>query len=167
MLSGATFTDANPGDHSVAWVVISDGSLDTSFSGTGIVTTTFPLNSSSVAESVALQSDGKIVVAGYTGPGDSFALARYNTDGTLDTSFGSSGKVTNNFGFHASQQRSVQADGKIVVAGGVGNGSSWDFAVARYNMDGTLDTSFGGGTGEVTTDFGFGFCCCRRRGGGG
>ena len=137
----------------------SDGSLDTSFGGTGMVTTTFPLGSNSTAQSVAVQSDGKIVVAGYTWNTSetcfNFGLARYTKDGTLDTSFGSSGEVTNNFGFPYALATSValQADGKIVVAGMVGNGYSYDFAVARYDTDGTLDTTFGG-TGEVTTDFG-------------
>ena len=80
--------------------------------------------------SVAIQSNGKIVAAGY---GDTdFALVRYNTDGTLDTTFGSDGKVTTAIGSGLDSARSVaiQSDGKIVAAGS--RDSNNDFALARY-----------------------------------
>jgi len=125
----------------------SDGALDTSFGSGGKVTTDFGGSYHPDGFSVALQPDGKIVVAGYAG-GD-FALARYNSDGALDTSFGSGGKVTTDFGgSDAGYSVALQPDGKIVVAGYAG----LDFALARYNSDGALDTSFGTG-GKVTTDF--------------
>jgi uncharacterized delta-60 repeat protein len=84
-----------------------------------------------------------------------FALARYNPDGNLDTSFGSGGKVTTDFGplfAEGAGDVAIQNDDKLVAAGGTGlNGA--DFALARYKPDGTLDPSFGSG-GKVTTDFG-------------
>jgi uncharacterized delta-60 repeat protein len=124
-----------------------DGSLDASFGGGGRVTTDF--GSSDAASALAIQSDGKIVVAGRGGGGD-FALARYNADGSLDASFGSGGRVTTNFGgFDSALGVALQADGRIVAAGGGGPGS--DFALARYDAGGSLDTSFGSG-GTVTTN---------------
>ena len=100
----------------------------------------------------ALQADGKIVAVG--GPARDFALARYNPNGSLDTSFSGDGKQTTDFGGNdvgAPGWRS-RRDGKIVAVGGdVGPGD--DFALARYNPNGTLDTSFSG-DGKQTTDFG-------------
>src|SRR5262249_13391111 len=138
-----------------------DGSLDTSFGTAGQVTTDFA-GIFQRAYSVALQSDGKIVAAGYafisTTPED-FALARSNSDGTLDTTSGTGGKVDTDFGpYVASGASSValQSDGKIVAAGyaypfsGI---TGFDFALARYNSDGSPDAGFGSG-GKLTTDFG-------------
>ncbi|MBV5304703.1 MAG: hypothetical protein JZU70_10990, partial [Chlorobium sp.] len=87
-----------------------------------------------------MQSDGTILVAG-SSDGD-FALARYNRDGSLDTSFSYNGIVTTNFGSSDDSCNNVtmQADGKILVTGSGGG----DFAVARYNSDGSLDTTFNG-----------------------
>src|SRR5207247_1649268 len=103
-----------------------------------------------------VQQDGKIVVAGYSynGSNDDFAVARYNTDGTLDTSFDGDGKLTTPFGGSddIGFAVAIQGDGKIVVVGRTFNGSNWDFAVARYNADGSLDTSFDG-DGKLTTTF--------------
>lgn len=132
-----------------------DGSLDTGFDADGMVTTVVGAGES-VARSVALQTDGKIVVA-CSSVSDSayeFALVRYNTDGTLDTAFAGDGTATTDFGLGC-EARSVvvQPDGKIVVAGGSSNGWDQDVAVARYDVDGTLDTDFAG-DGTVTTDFG-------------
>ena len=111
------------------------------------------------ARSVAIQSDGKIVAAGYSdnGSNDDFALVRYNTDGSLDTSFDSDGKVTTAIGSGTDQAFSVaiQSDGKIVAAGYSDNGSNDDFALVRYNTDGSLDTSFDS-DGKVTTAIGSG-----------
>ena len=128
-----------------------DGSLDTSFGAGGKAITDF----GSVGDhgySVALQSDGKIVVAGGTG-GYSFALARYNTDGSLDTSFDGDGRVTTAIGSSSvGYGVAIGPDGKIVVVGESGTGN-YGFAVARYNSDGSLDTSFDG-DGRVTTAVG-------------
>jgi uncharacterized delta-60 repeat protein len=132
-----------------------DGSLDTSFGTGGKVTT--DIGSADSANSVEVQVDGKVVVAGqsYDGIGYDFALVRYNTDGSLDTSFGTEGIATTDFGM-ADLGNSVrlQVDGKIVVAGSSFDPSVTDFALARYNADGSLDASFGVG-GKVTTDFGY------------
>ena len=94
---------------------------------------------------------------GYNGANNDFALVRYNANGTLDTSFGGGdGKVTTPVGTSYDEGYSValQPDGKIVVAGYSDNGANYDFALARYNSDGWLDTSFGGGDGMVTTPIG-------------
>ena len=100
---------------------------------------------------MALQPDGKLVVAGDSDA--NFALARYNSNGSLDASFGSGGKVITSFG--GTDQASaviLQPDGKIVVAGQTDTGVSIDFALARYMPDGSLDGAFGSG-GRVTTNF--------------
>jgi uncharacterized delta-60 repeat protein len=138
--------------------VLAPGDLDTTF-GTG-GTTTLDFNGGfDQAKSVVVQPDGKIVVAGvaFNGTNNDFALTRYNIDGTLDTSFGSSGKVITPVGSGADQGHSVvvQSDGKIVVAGVAFNGSNNDFALTRYNVNGTLDTSFGS-SGKVITPVGSG-----------
>lgn len=133
------------------------GSLDTAFGGDGKVTTDFA-EAFYGANSVAIQVDGKIVVAGFAstfasnGNGD-VAVARYNPDGSLDSSFGPGGLVTTDLGgSEGGNELTIQADGKLVVAASTNTGN-WDFAVLRYNADGTLDPSFGNG-GHVTTDFG-------------
>jgi uncharacterized delta-60 repeat protein len=135
-----------------------DGSLDTSFDTDGKVTTAIG-GIGDVADSIDLQSDGKIVVAGTSDNGSSydFAVVRYNTNGSLDTSFDTDGKVTTAIGGIGDVAYSIdlQSDGKIVVAGGSYNGSNYDFAVVRYNTNGSLDTSFSG-DGKVTTAIGAG-----------
>ena len=77
-----------------------------------------------------------------------FALARYNADGSLDTTFDADGKVTTDFvggeRDDAAMAVAVQADGKIVVAGYTTAPATLDFALARYNADGSLDTTFDG-----------------------
>ena len=138
----------------VAGPVWAGDDLDVTFGTAGKVTTGFSGSSETGAGAVALQSDGKIVVAGFTQKASSdsdFALARYNTDGSLDTTFGSGGKVTTDFSGASDGADAValQSDGKIVAAGGT---SSSDFALVRYNRDGSLDPTFGSG-GKVTTDF--------------
>lgn len=135
----------------------SNGSLDTSFGNSGKVSTDF-LGDYDVANGVAIQSDGKIVVVGASSTGDlghvNFAIARYQSNGSLDSTFGSGGKVTTDFFASNDDARSVaiQPDNKIVVAGTVGvAGSSFDFGVARYNSDGSPDSSFDT-DGKVTTN---------------
>ena len=131
-----------------------NGSLDTSFNGTGMLTTTFN-SSSDVAASVAIQSDGKIVVAGTTfhaGTGYDFALARFNSDGSLDTMFGDDGKQIANIPGGFANSVVIQSDEKIVVAGSAIGGGSSAFGVARFESDGSLDNSFDN-DGTLTTDF--------------
>lgn len=137
----------------------SDGSLDASFGSGGKVVTDF-FGGVDAAGSIALQPDGRIVVAGasFVGMNGDFALVRYNTDGSLDASFGVGGKVTTDFfGFGDSANAvGLLPDGRIIVAGSAFSSSTvTDFALARYNRDGSLDASFGAG-GKVITDF-FGF----------
>ena len=130
-----------------------DGSLDATFSGDGKVTTDFA-SSGDQAHGVAIQADGKIVAAGFADvPGRDFALARYNTDGSLDTTFSGDGKVTTDFagGLDEAHGVAIQANGKIVAAGRALVSGNQDFALARYNADGSLDTTFSG-DGKVTTD---------------
>jgi uncharacterized delta-60 repeat protein len=145
-----------------------DGSLDTTFGTGGKVVT--PIGSiGDVAYAVAIQSNGKIVAAGYSqsdiyNTPENFALVRYNVDGTLDTTFGTGGKVVTPIGDSYSVARGVaiQPDGKIIAAGytsGYTQDRYDDFALARYNVDGTLDTTFGTGgiviTPAVTDDIAF------------
>ncbi len=125
-----------------------DGSLDTSFGGTGKVLTAV-VGDNGMALCVAVQNDGKILVAGSSS--GNFAVVRYDPNGSLDTSFNGTGKVTTDFGGTA-EAVTVQSDGKIVVAGGANNGTS-NFALARYNSDGSLDSSFSG-DGKLTTAIG-------------
>lgn len=135
-----------------------DGSLDSSFGVGGKAITDFGAGDA-VALSITTQVDGKLVVVGYWQNGTQYdqAMVRYNPDGTLDSSFGVNGKVTTDFGTGDAFAESVvlQPDGKIVVSGTSHNGTYRDFALARYNTDGSLDNSFGVG-GKATTDFGSG-----------
>ena len=147
------------------------GGLDTSFGTGGFVTTNFGLgpNFQNYGQSIAIQTDGKIVMGGYIFDNSSggtstnhFALARYNTDGSLDTSFGTLGYVvTPNFASGSNDQGfsiGIQSDGKILMCGQTTASSTlaspYNFVLARYNTNGTLDTtSFGGGLGYVITNF--------------
>ena len=137
-----------------------DGSLDTTFDVDGKAIT--HVGSSwydDYAESVAIQSDGKIVVAGTARVFmDDFAVVRFNSDGSLDTSFDPvehDGKVITDINDSSDKGYSVaiQSDGKIVVAGDSFNGSDDDFAVVRYNVDGSLDTGFDN-DGKLVTPIG-------------
>ena len=160
-----------------------DGSLDTSFSSDYLVpgedfeaindllsnsegTQTTDFGGHDGAHGLAIQSDGKIVAAGYHYTADrhiaEIALARYNADGSLDSSFSGDGKQTTDLGgdqtligegHDSATAVAMQSDGKIVVAGGSDQGASYHFAVARYNGDGSLDSSFSG-DGKQTTGFG-------------
>jgi uncharacterized delta-60 repeat protein len=128
-----------------------DGTLDTSFGVDGKVTTDIS-GFRDEANALVLQPDGKLVAAGRCGvfPNDAFCLARYNDDGSLDTSFGVGGKVTTAIsgGSDGANALVVQSDGKLVAAGSCGA----DFCLARYHDDGSLDLAgFGFGTGTVTT----------------
>ncbi|MDW8425921.1 MAG: delta-60 repeat domain-containing protein [Meiothermus sp.] len=132
-----------------------NGSLDPSF-GTGGKVTTAVGSSSDEAYALVLQPDGKLVAAGMslnTAIDSDFALVRYNPDGTLDTSFGTGGKVRTslNFALNLPNALVLQPDGKLVAAGRIaGFAGNFDFALVRYNPDGSLDNSFGTG-GKVTT----------------
>jgi uncharacterized delta-60 repeat protein len=101
---------------------------------------------------MTIQADGKIVAVGLTGT--AFVLARYNPNGSLDKSFSVDGKQTTEFGnFNdTAEDVALQPNGKIVAAGR-GGATGDDFALARYNPNGSLDKSFSG-DGKQTTNFG-------------
>ena len=133
------------------------GDLDASFGNSGKVVTDLSGNDDH-ASAIGIEPDGKIVVGGFSTPqggNPDFALTRYNIDGSLDPGFGSNGKVITDF-FHDKdflRGIAIQPDGKIVAAGSVLEpGFGEEFALARYNLDGTLDASFGSG-GKVVTRF--------------
>jgi uncharacterized delta-60 repeat protein len=135
--------------------ILAAGDLDTTF-GTGGKVTTQIGSTGSEALAIALQTDGKFVAAGYSSNGANidFALARYNSNGSLDTAFGNGGKVITDIGSadNASLALAIQTDGKVIAAGNSFNGTDDDFALVRYNSNGTLDNTFGTG-GIVTTNF--------------
>ena len=134
------------------------GSLDKTFGSGGKVNTDIGGNQDN-GNAVVVQNDGKIVVAGSsTTNGNNFdcALIRYNTDGSPDNSFGSGGKVVTDFGsnFENFQSLFLQNDGKIIAVGTSIQGTkNSDVILARYNLNGTLDNTFGTG-GKVISDFG-------------
>ncbi|HLG23226.1 MAG TPA: CARDB domain-containing protein, partial [Candidatus Manganitrophaceae bacterium] len=136
----------------------SDGKLDTSFGSGGIVVTTDWFGDTAEANGVAVQGDGKIVVTGFTGDTLSFAVARYNPDGSLDAGFGVGGRVvtelSGGYDYDLAYSPVIQSDGKIVVGGFCDclTGRGKDFALVRYQPDGSFDASFGSG-GVVLTDF--------------
>jgi uncharacterized delta-60 repeat protein len=138
------------------------GSLDSTFNGNGKIVSNLG-NPDNIASTVAVQSDGKIVVAGLTGtidsdsqtPGSSdFVVLRYNPDGTLDNSFDGDGKVVTSFGNGEDGASAIliQPDGKILVAGNINTKTAvGQIALARYNSDGSLDATFDA-DGKRTTD---------------
>ncbi|MEP6646060.1 MAG: T9SS type A sorting domain-containing protein [Saprospiraceae bacterium] len=134
---------------------LSDGDPDTDFGDNGVVRLNFG-GSTSRGHAVALQSDGRIVVAGeyLTGSIYDFCLARLNADGSPDSTFGVAGKVISDLGtdFEYPNALAIQTDGKIVAAGRVESKTFSDMAVVRYLSDGQMDPDFGSG-GLVVTNF--------------
>lgn len=123
-----------------------DGSIDTSFGTNGLVIT--DVNNHTQGNSIALQSDGKIIVAGYienSGTSISLLVLRYNINGSLDISFGNNGIALFNNEMNGLSVK-IQTDGKIVIGGRIANA----FALARLKVDGNLDEDFGF-NGLVTT----------------
>lgn len=127
----------------------SDGSLDNTFGTNGVVTTDLQLGSDDVAYSMIIQSDEKIILAGYSDNGSQkyAALVRYTSNGTLDNYFGTNGIVLSNFGTAQKDEIKVvkihQLSGNIIVGGSsILNSSNSLPLVARYLSDGTLDNSF-------------------------
>jgi uncharacterized delta-60 repeat protein len=137
-----------------------DGTLDTTFNGTGIVTT--PILGENGANAIVIQPNGQLVLAGTcVFPGDippppaAFCAVRYNVDGTLDLSFGDGGKVFTQVGAVSSIESAhavaLQPDGKLVLAGMCVGSANIDFCTVRYNTDGTLDVSFAQGGKLITS----------------
>lgn len=147
-----------------------DGSLDTSFgagNGDGTPDGVFSVSlgaGNDVGSAVAMQADGKIVVAGNStsvgGNSSNIVLLRLSANGTLDSTFGTANDGTIDGvvnlslgdGNDVANALKIQADGKMVVVGTTVNAGSSNIAVARFNTDGSLDTSFGAGNGDGTPD---------------
>jgi uncharacterized delta-60 repeat protein len=143
------------GDANVDFVITRlnrDGSFDTSFDGDGTVGIDF--GGGDYAQAVALAPDGRIVVAGYTSGTFATAVARLNTDGSLDATFdpgGADGSGKKTFSKDRANAVLVAPDGKIVLAGS--GGPNFDFVITRLDPDGALDTSFDG-DGTLSIEFG-------------
>src|SRR5438270_1585863 len=130
--------------------LLSAGQLDPSFGAGGIALNDLGSGGSAFGNAMALQADGKVLVAGKVRgtTGDDLAVARFLANGQVDASFGVNGVVVVDLGSNqdAANAIAVQADGKIIVAGQtVTNLHALDFAVVRFNADGSLDGSFGNG----------------------
>jgi uncharacterized delta-60 repeat protein len=142
-----------------------DSDLDTTFGTNGVARAGITDDSGGVSAcNPVFQADGKILLCGSRlnngGTVKDFFVARFTADGQLDPSFSFDGRVTIDFdagaGFDTATSLAVQADGKIVVVGSTAadlGANHDDFAIARLNSDGTLDTSFGGGTGKKIVAF--------------
>jgi uncharacterized delta-60 repeat protein len=151
VVAGYTYNGTKPEFILVRYNV--NGSPDPTFDGDGIVTTAV----NGEANALAIQSDGKIVVAGFSRVGiySNFAVFRYNSNGSLDTSFDGDGMAVIPIGGNTDviNAVSIQPNGKIVVAGSAHIGTNLDFALARFNPNGSLDTTFDG-DGKITTPIG-------------
>ncbi|NOY39354.1 MAG: hypothetical protein GXO95_03780 [Nitrospirae bacterium] len=149
-ISGADVTD-------VTVVCYDSGTLDTTFGTNGVVTYDSGYGYD-YGESVTVDSNGKILVAGtsYNGDDSDMTVLRINADGSPDTSFGTNGVVTYDSGDHDyGYSVTVDSNGEILVTGYISNGGVSDMAVLRFNADGSPDTSFGT-NGVVTYDSGYG-----------
>lgn len=162
--AGSSFSSAKTVEDFIVARYNANGSLDKRFGSNGKITTDFFRNVDQI-NALIIQPDGKIVVAGVAQLGGNggtprvFALARYTSEGRPDSSFGNGGSLTTSFGgtFAAASAIMLQPDGKIVVAGTADfnprvPNSGLDFALARYNANGSLDASFGD-AGKVVFDF--------------
>jgi uncharacterized delta-60 repeat protein len=157
IIAGGTITTQKTNSDFALARYNADGSLDAAFGNGGKVTTDFNKWADSLS-GLALQADGKIVVAGDVDPPDPLhndsqpCVARYNPDGSLDSTFGNRGTVIDG-NFTAARAIALQDNGKIIVAGlGSNQKGDGDFALARYMANGNVDTSFGNG-GMITTSF--------------
>ena len=155
IIAGGSITKSGSTQFSLARYNI-DGSLDETFGNSGQAITNYP--ELMVMSSTALQADGKIIVAGnlYNSSVSisRFVLVRYDSNGILDTSFGIDGRVITNISDKLDRIASViiQNDGKIIASGATSDDATYsDFAMVRYNSNGTLDTSFGNNGVVVTS----------------
>ena len=154
------FVSPNGGAYDIGLLRLApDGNLDAGF-GTGGTVTLDVGGREDGAAALALQPDGKAIVAGRTAVpgGTAFALSRFNPDGTLDAGFGMGGRVITGFpdGSARASAVAVQHDGRILAAGSVIRAANFasvaSIGLARYTPDGALDPTFGAG-GRVTTAF--------------
>jgi uncharacterized delta-60 repeat protein len=158
VVGGHKFSAGTSSEKGVVARFLSNGSPDATFGGTGEVTTQFN-QTSYYGFAIVAQADGKIILAGrvdgnaptVSGIYGFIGLVRYNTDGSLDNSFGSSGIVTTAIGADsAATSLALEPDGRIVVGGEADNNY---FLLVRYNKDGSLDTTFAQGGYAFSTDF--------------
>lgn len=135
-----------------------NGTLDSGFGSGGKVIAEFQDHNG--ARDIALQSDGKIIVTGATMPNGSSAntyVGRFNSNGTFDNTFASGGKYINSFSSENDSSNSLllQPDGKIILGGNQTESGNSEFALRRFNLNGSLDTSFGN-NGSLVTPVGSG-----------
>lgn len=147
---------------------LQNGGLDSTFGAAGKAVTAVSSNGSDEVHGVAVQADGKIVVVGTERPNPNYfedydmTVTRYNTNGTLDNSFASAGKLVFSLGMYSDVAKAVaiQADGKILVGGYTQTrrwtvngavGDAYEFALARLNSNGSFDSTFGS-SGRVSTN---------------
>jgi uncharacterized delta-60 repeat protein len=126
-----------------------DGSLDSAFGDSGRVLTLVNAGSSAHAKALVLQPDGKLVAAGDDSASGTFVLARYDSDGNLDPTFGAGGLAVTDFCCNA-HALILQPDGKLVAAGSASDPLEPMFGLARFNTDGSPDSTFGTGGTVVT-----------------
>ncbi|NQT78294.1 MAG: hypothetical protein HQ565_11305 [Bacteroidetes bacterium] len=133
-----------------------DGTPDNTFGTGGLVTTDIDGNLDN-AYAMAIQDDGKILLAGeaYTGGKRNVGIVRYNPDGSCDCSFGSTGFAIVSIGTVIDRTRAIalQADGKIIAAGWINDGLDDQLFITRFNTDGSTDNTFGN-NGVATLDIG-------------
>ncbi len=134
------------GDWNIAQAVYNtDGSQNTDFGNQGITTDGFTGPAGAEGRAVVQQSDGKLIAVGTAtdAAGTQIALTRYNADGSVDSSFGTDGEVIGSFAVQDVDGVVLTPDGHILVGFTSSNGNDTDLAVASFNSDGSLDTSFG------------------------
>jgi len=143
--------------------LLENGGPDSSFSGDGLLVTEFQVSRDDAARAVALQDDGKVVVAGFAAVASSnrdVAIARYETDGDLDPAFSGDGLLTLDFGnasgIDEAAAVAIDADDRIVVAGSTADGGARSLLVFRLTSSGSLDPDFNGGSGSIQISFGDG-----------
>lgn len=156
VVAGYTGETNTPSDMAIVRFT-STGALDSSFGTSGKARFDFNNTSIDVAYALALQADGKIVIAGYseTAGNDVFALIRVTSTGQLDATFGNGGRVSTDFAagtFDIARGLAIGTDGRIIAVGATSINEQFDFAIAQYNPNGTPDTTFGT-NGTVITDF--------------
>lgn len=142
LLAGRIFNDISFVSSSLLIRLLPNGTLDNDF-GTGGIVSALHNGEDNNAEAIALQQDGKILIAGHHE--DRFAVMRFNSDGSVDNTFGTAGMAKADVGRSLCfiNDITLQRDGKIIAAGmGFNDNSNYGFAVARFNTDGSLDIDF-------------------------
>ena len=154
---GWTTTEFNP--NFLVLRFLSNGNLDNSFGINGEAVTSFNQSGEQIFD-LKISADDKITAGGINEDGrqNDFAIARFNSNGSLDSSFANTGKTTVIFSDTSTYGDGValQKDGKALLAGSIlyNNNTAEDYALIRFNADGSVDSSFGN-NGTVITDFGF------------